>query len=221
MMRALRRSSTGQPERSSFTLLGDLHVGEHVEQLGQRVVVRVAVGELARGAAPVPHQVEATLALLVGDLGQRHDLGGVHDGRIEAGLDALVQEDAVEDVAGGGRQAEAHVRDAERGVHAGQLRLDAPDGLDGGDAVAAEVVVAGRQRERQGVEDQVARLEAVARGGDVVDAMRDPHLPLEVAGLALLVDEQADDRGAVLPGEAGTRGRAASPRGRRPRGWPS
>jgi hypothetical protein len=31
--------------------------------------------------------------------------------------------------------------------------------------------------------------------------MRDPHLPLDVAGLTLLVDEQADDRGAVLLGE--------------------
>ena len=31
--------------------------------------------------------------------------------------------------------------------------------------------------------------------------MGDPHLPLDVAGLALLVDEQADDGGAVLPGQ--------------------
>ena len=30
--------------------------------------------------------------------------------------------------------------------------------------------------------------EAVALDGDVVDAVRDPHLPLDVAGLALLVD---------------------------------
>ena len=67
--------------------------------------------------------------------------------------------------------------------------------------VAAEVVVAGRQREGQGVEDEVARLEAVAVGGEVVDAVGDPHLPLDVAGLALLVDEQADDRRAVLAGE--------------------
>ena len=32
----------------------------------------------------------------------------------------------------------------------------------------------------------------------LIDAVRDAHLPLDVAGLALLVDEQADDRGAVL-----------------------
>ena len=48
------------------------------------------------------------------------------------------------------------------------------------------------------VEDEVAGLEAVAVDGEVVDAVGDAHLPLDVAGLALLVDEQADHRGAVL-----------------------
>ena len=67
--------------------------------------------------------------------------------------------------------------------------------------VAAQVVVAGRQRERQRVEDQVARVEAVALRREVVDAVRDAHLPLDVARLALLVDEQADDGGAVLARE--------------------
>ena len=48
-----------------------------------------------------------------------------------------------------------------------------------------------RQREGQRVEDQVLGLQAVALDGQVVDAVRDTHLPLDVAGLALLVDEQA------------------------------
>ncbi len=39
-------------------------------------------------------------------------------------------------------------------------------------------------------------------GGEIVDAVGDLHLPLDVACLALLVDQQADDRGAVLGGQA-------------------
>ena len=103
----------------------------------------------------------------------------------------------------------------------GQLGLDAPDGLDGGDAVAAQVLVAGGQREGERVEDEVARFEAVAVDGEVVDAVGDPQLPLDVAGLALLVDEQADDRGAVLLGEREDPVEAGALARRRPRGWPS
>ena len=40
-----------------------------------------------------------TCALLVGDAVQRHDAAGVHDGGVEPGLDALVQEHRVERVA--------------------------------------------------------------------------------------------------------------------------
>jgi hypothetical protein len=123
------------------------------------------------------------------------------DGRVEARLDALVEEHRVEHVAGGGGQAEAHVGDTERGVHAGQLGLDAPDRLDRVHGVAAQVLVAGRQGEGQGVEDEVARRQPVAGGGQVVDAVGDPQLPLDVAGLAILVDEQADDGGPVLAGQ--------------------
>ena len=44
------------------------------------------------------------------------------------------------------------------------------------------------EREREGVEDEVGGLEAVALDREVVDALGDPQLPLGVAGLALLVD---------------------------------
>ena len=77
--------------------------------------------------------------------------------------------------------------------------MNPPNRLDRRDAVAAEVVVAGRQGERQSIEDEVAGFQAVGLGGDLVDPVCDPHLPLEVARLALLVDEQADDGRAVLP----------------------
>ena len=41
----------------------------------------------------------------------------------------------------------------------------------------------------------------VALGGDLVDAVGDLHLPLDVAGLTALVDQQADDGRAVVAGE--------------------
>ena len=178
-----------------------LHVGEELEQLLQRVVLVVTVGERAGRAAAVPHEVHADVALLVGDPVEREDLRGVDDGRVQAGLHALVQEDRVEDVAGGRLQAERHVGEAEHGVGAGDLGLDAADGLHRLDGVAAEVVVAGRQREGERVEDEVGRFEAVGVHREVGDAVGHPHLPLDVAGLALLVDEQADHRRAVGLGQ--------------------
>ena len=122
MMRWLSSCSTGQSVRSSRTTSERVDVGEDVEQLGERVV---AV------AAAVVDEVEGDLALLVGDPVQRHDARRVHDGGVEAGLDALVQEHRVEHVAGRGLEAEGDVGDAERRVDAGQLGLDAADGLDG------------------------------------------------------------------------------------------
>ena len=77
MMRWCRRSSTGQPAAVELLGLRRLDVGEHLEQLLQRVVV---VG------APVVDQVEADLALLVGQPVERHDLAGVDDRRVEPGL---------------------------------------------------------------------------------------------------------------------------------------
>ena len=75
--------------------------------------------------------------------------------------------------------------------------------------IASIVAMASRRRssspvERgkvERVEDQVARFQSVAVDGQVVDAVGDPHLPLDITGLALLVDEQADHGGAVFAGE--------------------
>ena len=125
----------------------------------------------------------------------------MHDGGVEPGLHALVQEHAVEHVAGSGGEPEADVGEPEGGVDPRQLGLDAPDRLDRGHRVAAQVVVAGGQREGEGVEDQVGRFQAVALDRQVVDAAGDPELPLDVAGLALLVDQQADHRRAVGAGQ--------------------
>ncbi len=66
---------------------------------------------------------------------------------------------------------------------------------------SAALLDAGRERERDAVEDEVGRLDAVALDREVVDAARDRELPVGGARLALFVDGQADDRGAVLARE--------------------
>ena len=86
-------------------------------------------------------------------------------------------------------------------MRAGDLGLDPTDRLERGHRVLAEVLVAGGQREGERVEDEVAGGQPVALGGDLVDAVGDLHLPLDVAGLAALVDQQADHCRAVLTGQ--------------------
>ena len=80
----------------------------------------------------------------------------------------------------------------------GQLGLDPPDGFDRLDAVPAALLHAGRQRQSEGVEEEVLRLEAVAPDGEVVDRPGGAQLPVGGAGLALGVDAGADDSGAVV-----------------------
>jgi len=100
-----------------------------------------------------------------------------------------------------GVEAERDVGEPEDGRDARQLALDRTDALDGLDAVVAALLHAGRERQGEGVEEEVAGLEAVAVHGHVVDGARGPQLPLGRAGLALLVDAGAHDRRPVLAGE--------------------
>ena len=193
MMRWWSRSLDGQAAAVGLLGLHRLDVGEHLEQLLQRVVAVSARRSQTRSRQTSRCSSGSRLSGTI--------LPAWTIAESSPACDALVEEHAVEGVAGGRVEAEADVGHAERGVRAGDLGLDPPDRLDRVDRVAAQVVVAGRQRERERVEDQVARRQAVALDGDLVDAVGDLHLPLDVAGLAALVDEQADDRRAVLAGE--------------------
>ena len=89
----------------------------------------------------------------------------------------------------------------EDGVHPGQFGFDSSEGLEGGEAVAAEVIAAGTQGEGERVEDQIPRFEAVAVNCQPVDPVGNPHLPFDVASLAFLIDEQANHCRSVLPGQ--------------------
>src|SRR5262249_53663258 len=101
------------------------------------------------------------------------------------------------------RQAEGHVGDAQARPGAGQLLLDETDGLNGFDAGADIVLVAGADRKDQRVEDDVLRLDAVLAGQQPVGALGDGRFALAGYGLGLLlvlVDAHDDERGSVAPG---------------------
>ena len=172
---------------------------EQLHELLQRVVAL---------AAAVVDQVEGGVDLLLLQPRDRQDLRRVHDRRIQAGLDALVQEDGVEHDPGGRVQAEGDVGQAQGGLDIGVAPLELADRLDRRDAVLAGLLLTGADGEGQGVDEDV-RLADAPVAGEVVDhPLGDGDLVLDGAGLALLVDGQRDQRGAVLGGQGGDLGEA-------------
>ncbi len=87
-----------------------------------------------RVLAAVEDEVVGELALLLGDLAVGRDVVRVDHRQVEPGLDAVVQEDRVEDGARGHPEPEGDVGDAERGLDARQGLLDRADPLDRLDA---------------------------------------------------------------------------------------
>ena len=61
-------------------------------------------------AAPVVYEIKADVAVGLGYLVQGLDLSGMDDRGIEPGLNALVQEDRVEHLAGSGGEPEGDIR---------------------------------------------------------------------------------------------------------------
>ena len=173
---------------------------EQGHQLLQRVVAF---------ATAVVDEVEGDRALVVRDPRHRQDLRRVHDRGVQSRLDTLVQEHGVEHLPRGRVEAEGDVRQAERGLDLGVTPLDLADRLDRLDAVAARLLLAGGDGEGERVDDDVGRAHAPLPG-DVGDQPgRDVGLLPRGPRLALFVDGQGDDGGAVLAdqlhdlGEAG------------------
>ena len=176
------------------------HAGGRVGDLGLGLAgLRLEVLDevLERLVGAVEHEVVGELALGVGDLAVGRDVVRVDHREVQPGLDAVVQEDGVQDRARRHADAEGDVGDAERGLDAGQLGLDQPDALDRLDGGRLPLVVAGGQREGQRVEDQRLGLEAVLVADELLDALGDLELALARLGHADLVDRQRDQRGAV------------------------
>ena len=99
-------------------------------------------------------------------------------------------------------------------LHARQRLLHAADALDRLDGARAPLGVAGREGEREDVEDEQLAGEPV-RVGEPGDPLGDLDLALGRLRHALLVDGERDERGAVLDGE---RRDAVELRRSRPRG---
>ncbi len=100
------------------------------------------------------------------------------------------------------RQSERDVRDAENGFATRQRLLDQPDALDGLDAGADIIFVAGADRENQRIEDDVLGLDAVFFGEQFERSLR--HLQLAIARdrlrlLLVVVDTSDHQRGAEAP----------------------
>ena len=83
---------------------------------------------------------------------------GVDYRRVEPSLDALVEEDRVEDVTCCGVETERDVRKTEDRGDPWELRLDRLDPFDCLDAVAATLFHARRQRQRERVEEEITRV---------------------------------------------------------------
>ena len=147
------------------------------------------------------------------------ELLGVDDRHVEAGLHAVVEEDRVQHLASGRRQAERDVGDAEDGLALRQRLLDQADALDRLDAGADVVLVAGADREDQRVEDRCPRprrrtssvSSSCERCAICQLALARDRLRL----LLVLVDAADHQRGAVACAPAARRARSAP---RRPRG---
>ena len=198
-------------------LLG-LHARGRVGDLGLGLLaLGLEVGDeaLERVVAAVEDEVVGQLALLLGDLAVGGDVVRVDHRQVEPGLDAVVEEDRVEDRARPRRDAEGDVGDAERGLDAGDLRLDPADALDRLHRRGLPLLVAGGEGEGEGVEDQRLGVEAVLVAGDVADPFGDLDLALGRLRHPDLVDRQRDQRRAVGLGQRDHRRRPC--RGR-PRG---
>ena len=187
------------------------------EPLVQRQVRRRDVGDrcpVAEGGGkggdgvvtPPEDQVFGQAELLLRDAGVALQLFGVDDGVGEAGLDAVVEEDRIEDLAPRRGEAEGDVGDAEDGAAPGEGLGYEPDPFDGLHRRADVVFVAAPHREDQRVEDQVLGPQPVLVDEEVVGAPGHGQFP--VAGhrhavLLVLVDAPHHHGPAVAPEQVG------------------
>src|ERR1700683_3938105 len=112
-----------------------------------------------------------------------------------------MQEDAIENLASGGVQAEGDVREAEDRPCRGHLGLYPTNRLEGFDAVTTRVHHARRERQRQSVDEYVMGIEAVAFDREVGNGSRGAHFPLSGSRLPLFINAGCDDRSAELGGQ--------------------
>ena len=143
------------------------------------------------------NEVLGELARLRRDFVPGKDVARVDDGRIQPRLQAVRQEHRIEDGPRLLREPEADVGDAQHRERARQLLLHQPDAFDRLDRAVLVLVVAGSERERQDVEQELPGLEPVLQR-PLVDPPRHFELALASQRHPLLVDGHRHRAGAVL-----------------------
>ncbi len=98
-----------------------------------------------RVGTTIEDEIVAHLPHLGFDLEVRHDLFGMDERAVEAGLHAVVEEYRVEHRARVGAQAERNVRDPQRRQRSGQLAFDRANAFDRRHRRIGELGIAGRQ----------------------------------------------------------------------------
>src|SRR5579875_2533886 len=161
---------------------------------GPGVPLEMLDQSLQRIGSPVENQIVAKLSFASVELRIRPDLFGVNQSHIEPGFDAVVEHHGIQRGPRSRLEPETHVTHAERREDARDPRLDELDPLDRFDGRIEEFTVAGRQRERQRIEDQRSRRNPVFADDDLVNPPGDLELALCRLRHPDLVDRQSDER---------------------------
>ena len=172
--------------------VGRLALGKHLEEALQGVVVL---------AAAVEDEIFHDLDFGGGNEVQGPDLADVDDGAGHAGPDRVIEEDGVEDRAGGGVEAEGDVGQAEDDLNVGEGVADQLDAFQRPLAELAVILVASGDGEGERVDQQIGLGQAVAVAGKLDEAAGDGELGFGGFGHALLVDGEGDHGGTELTGE--------------------
>ncbi len=164
----------------------------------RKCAVKAATAASPAALSPSGRKISASASRRssLGDLGVARQPLGVDDRGVEPGLRRVVEEDRVEHLAAGGRQAERDVGDAEHGLRERELGLDRAHALDRRRRRADVGLVAGAAGEDQRVEPEVLRRHRHLLGQDRVAAPRDLDLALDRDRHPLLVDQADHQRGA-------------------------
>ena len=189
LLEALEQRHGGQLGLALGTHRGSRHSLEEFQEATERVITVMT---------PVVDEVEGDLALFLRNAIDRQDLRGVDDGRVQPGLDGLVEEDRVEDDAGCRVEAEGDVRDTEGGTHTRVTLLNLGDGVDGLQTVATGLLLTSADREGEAVDEDVTDAHAPVVDEIIDEARGHPYLPLGSACLALLVNGECDDSSPIL-----------------------
>src|SRR5262245_50176009 len=102
----------------------------------------------------------------------------MENGRIEPVLQGMMQKDAIDDLPGIRIEAEADIAQTHVRERAGQLLLDALNGIQSLQRAVAKVFLARRYWEDQRIEQQIGRRYAEFLGADVINPLRHLEFPV-------------------------------------------